>query len=459
MQAKVSLALALASEPALLILDEPTSGLDAMVRREFLESMVDLAAGGRTVLLSSHQIGEVERVASHVALLHKGKLVLAEALDDLRARTFLLALNFQSRDHAEAPPAIAAAGAGRCVRRTPPGPLAGPRPRPRGVRGGAQPAGGGVGPDRDAHLWRTSTSATCAAGARAKAGVERGPRRLSQLVPRFRKENRMFARLWWKEARQTWPAWTFLAVAGIAVQSFFFGYDRAEVPPGGYAYVALVVTMIYLFLIAAAVFAGERESGTLWILDAMPVERLRIWSAKASFALATTLALGMLLWSSAWSSALFVGVADGRRHCARLGPLGARVGAALVGGSLERAPRCGAGDGLALPHAAALREPATRAWPPKRRPSCSPWRRSRRGPRHGPSAPAGRPSVSRAGLGRRPGRVSPRLRPRTRPRRTAGPAGSGPPLSPGSCGRPCARCGPSCGCSLCWPLPARSRGT
>lgn len=105
MRAKVSLSLALAPDPALLILDEPTSGLDAMVRREFLESMVDLAAAGRTVFLSSHQLGEVERVASHVALLHKGKLVLAEALDDLRARTFLLAVNFQGRDHMEAPPA------------------------------------------------------------------------------------------------------------------------------------------------------------------------------------------------------------------------------------------------------------------------------------------------------------------------------------------------------------------
>ncbi len=47
----------------------------------------------------------MERVASHVALLHKGKLILAEPLEDLRARTFLLAVNFQSRDHAEAPPA------------------------------------------------------------------------------------------------------------------------------------------------------------------------------------------------------------------------------------------------------------------------------------------------------------------------------------------------------------------
>ena len=85
MRAKVSLSLALASDPPLLILDEPTSGLDVMVRREFLESMVDLASTGRTVLLSSHQIGEVERVASHVALLHQGKLILAEPLDELKA--------------------------------------------------------------------------------------------------------------------------------------------------------------------------------------------------------------------------------------------------------------------------------------------------------------------------------------------------------------------------------------
>ncbi len=79
MRAKVSLALALASDPALLVLDEPTSGLDAMVRREFLESLVDLASTGRTVLLSSHQIGEVERVASHIAMLHQGKLILGRA--------------------------------------------------------------------------------------------------------------------------------------------------------------------------------------------------------------------------------------------------------------------------------------------------------------------------------------------------------------------------------------------
>lgn len=104
MRAKVSLALAMASDPALLVLDEPTSGLDVLVRREFLESMVDLAGAGRTVLLSSHQIGEVERVASHVALLHTGRLMLAEPLDELRARTYILALTFGLGTHMDAPP-------------------------------------------------------------------------------------------------------------------------------------------------------------------------------------------------------------------------------------------------------------------------------------------------------------------------------------------------------------------
>lgn len=84
MRAKVGLSLALAHEPELLILDEPTSGLDSMVRRDFLESMTDIAAAGRTVLLSSHQIAEVERVADIVAVLRHGKLVVFERLDELK---------------------------------------------------------------------------------------------------------------------------------------------------------------------------------------------------------------------------------------------------------------------------------------------------------------------------------------------------------------------------------------
>ncbi len=96
MRAKVALALGMAHEPELLILDEPTSGLDPLVRREFLESMVDVAAAGRTVLLSSHQIGEVERVADMVAILKQGKLLALEKLDDLKNHTRELTLTLNN---------------------------------------------------------------------------------------------------------------------------------------------------------------------------------------------------------------------------------------------------------------------------------------------------------------------------------------------------------------------------
>src|SRR5262245_6561596 len=82
--AKVGLALALAIEPEVLILDEPTSGLDLLVRREFLASMVRLAGEGRTILICSHQVAEIERIASHVAFLHAGKVLLAAPLESLR---------------------------------------------------------------------------------------------------------------------------------------------------------------------------------------------------------------------------------------------------------------------------------------------------------------------------------------------------------------------------------------
>ena len=104
MRAKVALSLAMAHRPEVLVLDEPTSGLDTLVRREFLESMVDMAAGGQTVLLSSHQIGEVERVADHVAILKKGKLVVAEKLDDLKDQ--ILELIVTLHEATSVPPAI-----------------------------------------------------------------------------------------------------------------------------------------------------------------------------------------------------------------------------------------------------------------------------------------------------------------------------------------------------------------
>jgi ABC-2 type transport system ATP-binding protein len=97
--AKVGLALALAIDPEVLILDEPTSGLDLFTRREFLGSMVELAGEGRTILLSSHGVAEVERVASHVAFLAQGHLLLHGPLDELRTRMIRVSVRHDGTPH------------------------------------------------------------------------------------------------------------------------------------------------------------------------------------------------------------------------------------------------------------------------------------------------------------------------------------------------------------------------
>lgn len=102
MKAKVALSLAMAFEPELLVLDEPTSGLDPVVRRAFLESMIDRAASGQTVFLSSHQIHEVERVADYVAILHNGELKVVSSLEELK--NSVQCLTYSERDTLLAPP-------------------------------------------------------------------------------------------------------------------------------------------------------------------------------------------------------------------------------------------------------------------------------------------------------------------------------------------------------------------
>jgi ABC-2 type transport system ATP-binding protein len=103
MRAKVALSLAMAFDPDLMVLDEPTSGLDPLVRRSFLESMIDRAASGQTVFLSSHQMHEVERVADWVAVLHEGKLQVVAQLEELKSNFTIL--DFSLRDPLLALPA------------------------------------------------------------------------------------------------------------------------------------------------------------------------------------------------------------------------------------------------------------------------------------------------------------------------------------------------------------------
>lgn len=83
---KVGVIAALMHSPSVLILDEPTSGLDPLIQREFEALIRERREQGAAVLLSSHVLSEVERVATHVAILNEGHLVAHERYDEMMSR-------------------------------------------------------------------------------------------------------------------------------------------------------------------------------------------------------------------------------------------------------------------------------------------------------------------------------------------------------------------------------------
>jgi ABC-2 type transport system ATP-binding protein len=83
---KLAIVLALMSQPELLILDEPTTGLDPFVQQEFHALLHEQTARGGSVLLSSHVLGEVQRVADRIGVVRGGRLIAVERLDALRGR-------------------------------------------------------------------------------------------------------------------------------------------------------------------------------------------------------------------------------------------------------------------------------------------------------------------------------------------------------------------------------------
>jgi ABC-2 type transport system ATP-binding protein len=84
MRTKLALLLAFARQPELLILDEPSEGLDPVGIEQLLESLVTRCAEGTSIFFSSHQIPEVERIADHVCMVDKGRLVIDASMDELR---------------------------------------------------------------------------------------------------------------------------------------------------------------------------------------------------------------------------------------------------------------------------------------------------------------------------------------------------------------------------------------
>jgi ABC-2 type transport system ATP-binding protein len=85
MRMKVLLVGALAYHPELLVLDEPLSGLDTLVRDEVVNGLLQQAAD-ITILISSHELAEIESFTTHVAFMQSGRLLMQEAIEDLQAR-------------------------------------------------------------------------------------------------------------------------------------------------------------------------------------------------------------------------------------------------------------------------------------------------------------------------------------------------------------------------------------
>jgi len=85
MRQRLALARSMLHDPDLLILDEPTAGLDPTGQLEVRQTVLDLAERGKTVFLSSHNLDEVQRICSRIALIDRGEIKLSAQMDDVRS--------------------------------------------------------------------------------------------------------------------------------------------------------------------------------------------------------------------------------------------------------------------------------------------------------------------------------------------------------------------------------------
>lgn len=85
MKQKVAIARALIHDPQVILFDEPTTGLDVTAAHVFLQLIERLRAEGKTILFSSHNMGEVEKLCSRVVILHKGTMRFEGTISALKA--------------------------------------------------------------------------------------------------------------------------------------------------------------------------------------------------------------------------------------------------------------------------------------------------------------------------------------------------------------------------------------
>ncbi len=98
MARRIGLAQALMARPDLLVLDEPTSGLDPVLNREVRDLLREVSAGGTTVLLTSHILSDVAEVCDEIAILHRGRKILAGTVKDLLSDARKLAWETEAVD-------------------------------------------------------------------------------------------------------------------------------------------------------------------------------------------------------------------------------------------------------------------------------------------------------------------------------------------------------------------------
>jgi ABC-2 type transport system ATP-binding protein len=85
---KVGIVQALLHEPKLIILDEPTSGLDPLMQQKFFDLLLEENRKGATVLLSSHILGEVQRLCSRLAIIKEGRIIKVEKMSNLTENNY-----------------------------------------------------------------------------------------------------------------------------------------------------------------------------------------------------------------------------------------------------------------------------------------------------------------------------------------------------------------------------------
>ena len=84
MQQKLAVVRVMLTEPSLIIMDEPTSNLDPLVRKEVVDMLKALPRSGKTIFITSHDLFDVERLCTRIALLRKGKIIVNGSLEEIK---------------------------------------------------------------------------------------------------------------------------------------------------------------------------------------------------------------------------------------------------------------------------------------------------------------------------------------------------------------------------------------